>query len=345
MSTEPLTKAEHDLAVSLNFDLDIVAMVKAETKRTFWAYNSPYDPLSPQSYIQRPGIPPTFVGLKKGLLQRIATIKQVLPKSPTAKKALTALIQKFQADYDKLPKEDSFEIPWRMSQIKPGMLFEIQQWFQYSRSLSEALAPKGYGFVRLEACSKHKDFSTISEAKNAQQSEEWKYASLHDFSNKSNVMNCVVKQENLINIDFDGDEEVLDNGDNSFTIHKQRPFRLMKMVEVILLYKRKSVSKTAANKFALIREEGTCGQEDGSSNAEIIAQLKKWDVEYGVDLINATVDSIDIKFKNLPADSTQLCQQLKKLCPDLDYPDSPVGLGKMAKDIRSAGGKLNLWWD
>ena len=86
--------------------------------------------------------------------------------------------------------------------------------------------------------------------------------------------------------------------------------------------------------FDILHVEQTEGGNYDLDNEAIIAQLKNWEEQYGLQILKASSSGVTIQFRNLPINSKKLKQELIAFCPDLDEVDH--------QDLKQP---LELWWD
>lgn len=70
------------------------------------------------------------------------------------------------------------------------------------------------------------------------------------------------------------------------------------------------------DKYQLVREVGTNGDNYELSTEDLIEQFKDWDAKYGIELSDITFDSVTVTFNNLPEDLTDLAVEIYEFCPD-----------------------------
>lgn len=71
------------------------------------------------------------------------------------------------------------------------------------------------------------------------------------------------------------------------------------------------------NKFNLIIEKGTNGIGYGVSTDKLVEQLKQWDNEYNLDILDVEKDRLTVKFGSLPASVEKVAREAYLLCPDI----------------------------
>lgn len=70
------------------------------------------------------------------------------------------------------------------------------------------------------------------------------------------------------------------------------------------------------DKYQQLREVGTNGDNYDLGTEDVIHQLQKWDVEYGIELSDVEFDTVTVTFRNLPDDLTDLAIEIYEFCPD-----------------------------
>lgn len=102
--------------------------------------------------------------------------------------------------------------------------------------------------------------------------------------------------------------------------------------------------------YQFIMQKGTEAVNYGLDTKDIVRQLLKWDEEYGIDILGACVDWVDVRFKKLPWDLMTLVDEIWKFCPDSiaigQYEVERVSeaFDELAPLLRSKG-IVPLWWD
>lgn len=116
------------------------------------------------------------------------------------------------------------------------------------------------------------------------------------------------------------------------TLHEENP----KNVQVEL------VIAKGLDQFEILRLAQTDGVNYALTTEAIIAVLRTWDKEFGIDILHATTDQIRFGFKTLPKDRLAFARRAVKFCPDLlqTYPTVPA----IAVAIYRSK-ELDIWWD
>ena len=110
-----------------------------------------------------------------------------------------------------------------------------------------------------------------------------------------------------------------------------------------------SSQNAESSKFAIVRATNTDGANYDVSNDMIVAKLRDWDKEYGVNIIEAKSDTLVIEFESLPDDLSYLCTEMWLLCPDLlDVHDDCLLTASAMRDFAvrlRQNRQVTLWWD
>ena len=119
------------------------------------------------------------------------------------------------------------------------------------------------------------------------------------------------------------------------------------------------------DQFDIVRAGYPEGNDDYIDNVTILRQLQTWDQRYGLEVIGANGDWLEVRFQTLPKDTAEVGAEAFALCPDLQanywepaeerarkhYPfqDDEEGIQKqigyvVGRDIARSK-RLFLWWD
>ena len=95
------------------------------------------------------------------------------------------------------------------------------------------------------------------------------------------------------------------------------------------------VVASTVDPFDILRIEGTNGANHGLSADDLIEKLKYLDKNYGLDIVGAVYDGVELILKRIPKgkEAQELGKWLLDICPDLYAP------------ISFPGGRVTLWWD
>jgi hypothetical protein len=100
--------------------------------------------------------------------------------------------------------------------------------------------------------------------------------------------------------------------------------------------------------FELVRTTGTNGLNYDLTNEDIIAKLQYWDKKYGVIVTEARPDSVEIRFKDLPEDLSELYTEFFLFCPDIEMSENEhwnaARMRELAGKLRKTK-KMSFWWD
>jgi hypothetical protein len=80
--------------------------------------------------------------------------------------------------------------------------------------------------------------------------------------------------------------------------------------------------------------------EQGSQGAGVESVLARWDADFGIDVLGAGFDWVDLRLKRLPVDLAKLARQLRRFSADTYH--GP--LAATAKDLQKTK-TIFLWWD
>ncbi len=100
--------------------------------------------------------------------------------------------------------------------------------------------------------------------------------------------------------------------------------------------------------FEMVRAQGTNGLNYSISNEMVVDKLKYWDEKYGVTVLEASGDTMKIRFKNLPDDLSELCSEIFLFCPEIelsaDENANAAIMRVLARSIRATN-ETSFWWD
>lgn len=95
--------------------------------------------------------------------------------------------------------------------------------------------------------------------------------------------------------------------------------------------------------FDILRIQRTDGINYGLENKDIIEKLTDWDNRYGIEILGADYDWIDIELKNNIDNIPAFAQEVYEFCPDAV--DQGVGEIEELENIIREYRRLFLWWD
>lgn len=96
------------------------------------------------------------------------------------------------------------------------------------------------------------------------------------------------------------------------------------------------------NQFDIVRLAATDGVNHGHATDDIIARLKAWDRQTGIDVWQAEADTIQMDLTRDPPDPDAFAKALHTFCPDIL--EGMDGLESLQKTLRK-GNTVHLWWD
>lgn len=148
-------------------------------------------------------------------------------------------------------------------------------------------------------------------------------------------------------IAYDADIEKVSEG--QWRISYPERFELKVAFPTVFLVKDGSSQKDidGVSKFDFVRLAGVDAPNYGINTDLIVDQLKKWDDEFGVQLISASSDRMLIHFSSVPQDESQLLTEIFTLCPEfVENTDPPnlVHVERFRKDFLKTH-DVHFWWD
>lgn len=97
------------------------------------------------------------------------------------------------------------------------------------------------------------------------------------------------------------------------------------------------------DQFDILRTAKTDGVNYDLDTKAIVAELRAWDKEFGIDIWQAETDTVQLRLKTMPKNLLAFAQRVYKFCPDIV--DQGVGsVEKLAKEIEKTKSVV-LWWD
>jgi hypothetical protein len=97
-----------------------------------------------------------------------------------------------------------------------------------------------------------------------------------------------------------------------------------------------------ADQFDIVRIARTEPVNFGLETKDVIATLKAWDAKYGIDIVQASTDTVGLWFAKM-GNVDKLARVIKKFCPDVVV-QGFGSLAELAKYLRKESG-VSLWWD
>jgi len=110
------------------------------------------------------------------------------------------------------------------------------------------------------------------------------------------------------------------------------------------------VKRSEFDQIDFVEFAGTNPINYGLKNSDVTEKLRDWHKQYGIEVINATGDSMIVRFKNIPDDIRPLCDELWRLCPEIfdvsnwDEPLSDEQIERFARDFKKTH-EVSFWWD
>lgn len=97
------------------------------------------------------------------------------------------------------------------------------------------------------------------------------------------------------------------------------------------------------DQFDIIRLAATDAVNYDMTTDQIIAELKQWDSQVGIDIWQAETDTVQLKLKSLPRDLPSFSRKLYNFCPDIV--DQGVGDVESLQASIKQEHAIVLWWD
>jgi hypothetical protein len=97
------------------------------------------------------------------------------------------------------------------------------------------------------------------------------------------------------------------------------------------------------DQFDILHAAKTDGINYDMDTEAIVAELRAWDREFGIDIWQAETDTVQLRLKSMPRNLPAFAQRVYKFCPDIV--DQGVGNVKaLAREIEKTK-SITLWWD
>ena len=112
---------------------------------------------------------------------------------------------------------------------------------------------------------------------------------------------------------------------------------LISYMDKAVLEKQQQIMVARNPRFRLLYKHATASE--ALSTDDIVAILEQWNDQYGIDVRNASTDSITIEFSSLPEDIESFFEEVLSLCPDASEDRRTVQSELLEKKV------LSLWWD
>ncbi|PKB43055.1 uncharacterized protein DUF4253 [Cellulophaga sp. RHA19] len=97
------------------------------------------------------------------------------------------------------------------------------------------------------------------------------------------------------------------------------------------------------DKFDILKTQKTDGINFGIENKDVIEKLKVWDKKYGIEILGADYDWVDLTFNTDIIDIAAFAAEVYDFCPD--SVDQGVGQISELERIIKEEKRLFLWWD
>lgn len=97
------------------------------------------------------------------------------------------------------------------------------------------------------------------------------------------------------------------------------------------------------DKFDILRLQKTDGINFDLENNDVINKLKEWDAAYGIEILGADYDWVDITFTKDIKNVSKFAKEVYAFCPDAV--DQGVGEIKELEQLIKDEKRLFLWWD
>jgi hypothetical protein len=97
------------------------------------------------------------------------------------------------------------------------------------------------------------------------------------------------------------------------------------------------------NQFDMLRIAQSDAVNYGMETEDLVHKLQEYDSKYGIDIFHAETDTIEFRFRSLPADLSSFCADLYEFCPDIV--DQGVGTVERLEEEVAKTGVVFLWWD
>jgi hypothetical protein len=97
------------------------------------------------------------------------------------------------------------------------------------------------------------------------------------------------------------------------------------------------------SQFDILRIAASDAVNYDMETEDLIKVLQKWDQLYGIDIVAAETDTIQLTLNRLPPDVLALAKEVYEFCPDIV--DQGIGsVSALASEIKSTR-RVYLWWD
>lgn len=97
------------------------------------------------------------------------------------------------------------------------------------------------------------------------------------------------------------------------------------------------------SQFDIVRMAQTDAVNYNMDTEDLIAQLQKYDEQYGIDIYEATTDTISFMLLSTPEDVKRFAEDIDQFCPDAV--DQGAGSLDNLAEMIARSGEVHLWWD
>lgn len=98
----------------------------------------------------------------------------------------------------------------------------------------------------------------------------------------------------------------------------------------------------------LVKTQNTNGLNHGIDNRRVVDQLNRWNNKYGITVLEATFDSMKVKFKSLPDDLSELLTEVFLFDPEIELSECEMTNAAVMRDMASQVRQtktISFWWD
>ena len=99
----------------------------------------------------------------------------------------------------------------------------------------------------------------------------------------------------------------------------------------------------SSDRYDALRTMGTNGTNYDIHTDSIITRLRQWDRRYGLTLVGAGFDWVEVELRRVPADWMGLAREVFKFCPDV-VEQGTLTVAALAAEMRRSR-TIYLWWD
>jgi len=99
----------------------------------------------------------------------------------------------------------------------------------------------------------------------------------------------------------------------------------------------------SSDRYDALRTMGTNGTNYDIHTDRIITRLRGWDRRYGLTLVGAGFDRVEVELRRVPADWMSLAREVFKFCPDVVEQGTRT-VPALAVEMRRSR-TIYLWWD